>query len=382
MPHPNPPGRAKGGEIRYVALARELRRRIDSGEYPLNSRFPSAAAIRAETGLSHTTVLAALRWLSDAGAIRRGPSKRHGYRVVSGPQTPERIEGDPIPLPVKVILPFEHWNFVTNSILHHLERRCSEAHVRLILSNNRNSPEEETALVARVAEHETGALSALILVSACSPDTRDISALQAVQRTMPVVLVDRYLHRFKAPYVGVDNRAVGRRAVEHLHAHGCRHIAYISAFPGISTGRDRHEGYRAAVEELGMTYDPSAVRMAHRASASLPAVATYGHTAAEQLLSSGVALDSVVCNSDKTAVGAINCFREKKLRVPGDIRVVGCDNDELIEASSGMHITGFAYPYDLIAEEVLAIIRRHVQRPNTAPARVELEAEFVAGKTG
>jgi LacI family transcriptional regulator/LacI family xylobiose transport system transcriptional regulator len=149
---------------------------------------------------------------------------------------------------------------------------------------------------------------------------------------------------------------------------------------GVSTGRDRYEGYRAALEEAGIGYEPSLVLAEHQASESVTAVASFGREACARLLRDGP-VEGIVCNSDKTAVGVVQCLREQGARVPEDVRVVGCDDDQLIAASSGIRITGFAYPYEEIAEELLSLIRRLVRRPTTSPARVELEARFVQGET-
>jgi LacI family transcriptional regulator/LacI family xylobiose transport system transcriptional regulator len=248
------------------------------------------------------------------------------------------------------------------------------------LSNNRNLPDEEARLLRRVSERELNALSALVVLTARPPETADVETLRQIQPRVPLIQVDRYLHQLDAPYIGVDNRAVGRRAVTHLLDHGLRRVAYISAFMGVSTGRDRYEGYRAALEEAGVGYDPNLVLAEHQAAESISAVASFGGQACMRLLQEGP-VDGIVCNSDKTAVGVVQCLRQLGKRVPEDVRVVGCDDDQLIAASSGMRITGFAYPYEEIAEELLLLIRRLVRRPAVSRTRIELEARFVQGET-
>lgn len=371
---------AQERDLLYVRLARQLRERIESGEYAPGAVVPTVATLMAESGYSRNTVLAALRRLSDACLIRRAGAKRLGYRVVPR-ESSEHIDTDPLPLPVKVVLPFEYWNYVTSSILHVIETHFTRAGIRLILTNNRNAPDEERRILTRVAEVELESLSALVLITSRPPDTTHLGTLQRIRSRIPVVQVDRYLQAFQAHYVGVDNRSVGRRAVRYLAGHGCRRIAFVSGFMGISTGHDRLLGYRAGLEECGLDSDPALVCAEARQSVSLSSVAELGTEGARRILRSGRPVDGFVCNSDKTAVGVIRVMREHGRRVPGDVRVVGCDNDELIAASSGIRITGFAYPYEQLAEEILLLIRRLARRPSLPPARVELEAMFVEGET-
>ncbi|MBD3239014.1 MAG: substrate-binding domain-containing protein [Chitinivibrionales bacterium] len=373
--------RAKDRGLRSERLARQLQGRIESGEYAPGESFPTVVAIVAESGLSRNTVLAALRWLASAGLIRRVGAKRLGYRVVPPTESPERIDTAPLPLPVKVVLPFEYWNYVTSSILHAVEARFSRAGIRLMLTNNRNEPGEERHVLERVAEFELDSLSALVLITSRPPESVDLDTLRCIRSRMPLVQVDRSIQALQAHYVGVDNRSIGRRAVRHLVARGCRRIAFVSGFMGISTGHERLAGYRAGLDECGLSIDPTLVCAENRQSVSVTSVAELGAEAARRLLATGP-VDGVVCNSDKSAVGVIRALHERGLRVPADVRVVGCDNDELIAASSGIRITGFAYPYEQLADEILVLIRRLAHRPTLAPSRVELEAPFVVGETG
>ncbi len=368
-------------DLLYVRLARQLRERIESGEYAAGAAMPTVAALTAESGLSRNTVLAALRRLSDAGLIHRPGAKRLGYRVLPPQGSAEHIDTDPLPLPVKVVLPFEYWNYVTSSILHVIEAHFTRAGIRLILTNNRNAPDEERRILRRAADVELDSLSALVLITSRPPDSTELDALRRVRSRIPVVQVDRYLRAFQAHYVGVDNRSIGRRAVRYLAERGCRRIAFVSGFMGISTGHDRLAGYRAGLEESGLRCDSALICAEDRQSVSLSSVAELGTEGACRILATAGAVDGFVCNSDKTAVGVIHVLRERGLRVPGDVRVMGCDNDELIAASSGIRISGFAYPYEQLADEILLLIRRLARRPSLPPARVELEAVFVEGET-
>ncbi|WP_020525787.1 LacI family DNA-binding transcriptional regulator [Catelliglobosispora koreensis] len=137
-------------------------------------------------------------------------------------------------------------------------------------------------------------------------------------RPLPIVLVNGYAEGIEAPFISCDDRTAGDLAVSHLAALGHRKI-------GLITGPDRYfpvkrkiEGYRAAVSRLGLE---------EIISLSLFGVEG-GDAAASRLLDRGVT--GFVCGSDLMALGAIRAARQRGLRVPEDVSIVGYDDSPLI----------------------------------------------------
>lgn len=58
-----------GAEFPYLQLARILRERIASGEYPPGSKLPTIIDITAQTGLTAMTIRRSMRLLADEGLI-------------------------------------------------------------------------------------------------------------------------------------------------------------------------------------------------------------------------------------------------------------------------------------------------------------------------
>ncbi len=84
---------------------------------------------------------------------------------------------------------------------------------------------------------------------ACYDDTH-LRVLRT--RGMPFVLVDRYLNGLVAHRVTQDDYGGAYLATKTLAADGCRRIGYVSLDIDVSSIRARHEGYRAALQQLGM----------------------------------------------------------------------------------------------------------------------------------
>jgi DNA-binding GntR family transcriptional regulator len=76
-------GVSEEGGARYLQVARELKRAISDGRYPVGSRLPTELELCESFGISRFTAAAAIRVLSSAGLITR--RRRIGTEVIATP---------------------------------------------------------------------------------------------------------------------------------------------------------------------------------------------------------------------------------------------------------------------------------------------------------
>jgi LacI family transcriptional regulator len=146
----------------------------------------------------------------------------------------------------------------------------------------------------------------------------------AALRDVRAVLLGARTADASLPSVVPDEVAAARSAVETLVEHGHRRIGWVTtAEPGPATF-ERLAGYRRVLEERGLSFDPSLV-----------AVGVSGDThsgldAAGRLLDRPDRPTALFCFNDRMAMGAYRAIRQRGLRVPQDVSVVGFDNMEQI----------------------------------------------------
>lgn len=117
-----------------------------------------------------------------------------------------------------------------------------------------------------------------------------------------------------------DNVGGMRRATLHLARLGHERIAHLTFSPTGFVGTDeRLEGYRRALEESGLTFDPDLVVEVGYSAAS-------GATAMRALLDRGRPFTALTCGNDTVAMGALATLDDAGLRVPEDVAVVGFDD--------------------------------------------------------
>jgi len=181
-----------------------------------------------------------------------------------------------------------------------------------------SSFEEDPALEAS----EVDALLArqvdgIIIASSQPPSSLEL--FQRIrERKVPYVLIDRPVAGLQACFVGVDNRAIGRLATEHLIARGCRRIAHLRG-PEMRIAAERQAGYRQALLKHGLHPNSHyVVPGGHRDDT--------GYGGMKKLLDMVPFPDGVFCYNDPVAIGAMRAILEVEFKLPEDICVVGAGN--------------------------------------------------------
>ncbi|HEU5005548.1 MAG TPA: LacI family DNA-binding transcriptional regulator [Jatrophihabitantaceae bacterium] len=137
---------------------------------------------------------------------------------------------------------------------------------------------------------------------------------------VPLVLVDPFGSADPTiPAIGATNWAGGLAATEHLTGLGHRRIGVITGPRRLLCSQARLDGYRAALERVGVPADPALIKYGdfHHPS---------GRAAALELLELEDPPTAIFAGSDQQAFGVYEALRARGLRVPHDISVVGFDD--------------------------------------------------------
>lgn len=119
--------------------------------------------------------------------------------------------------------------------------------------------------------------------------------------------------------VSIDNYLGGRLAMNHLLEQGCRQIGHISGPLDWWEARQRMAAWKDALIEAGLDASDNYCVEGNWSSAS-------GALAIEKLLEQYPDMDAIFVANDQMALGVLQFFAEKKIRIPEDIAIVGFDN--------------------------------------------------------
>ena len=206
---------------------------------------------------------------------------------------------------LEVVMPFDWWN----RVLYDMARVTNQLGYHFVISAITPDQFAETL--------QSGAsrfIDGFVLVP--FPAIDDYDELLRLTDGVPFVQIGARLGSNK-PSVCFDQARGERLATQHLIDLGHRQIAEISGPLHNYDGYDRHTSWLAILKEYGITPGLSI-----EGNFTIES----GYAAMTQLLDSQTQFTAVVIGNDSMAFGAHTAIRERGLRVPDDISIVGFDN--------------------------------------------------------
>ncbi|MGD8626601.1 MAG: LacI family DNA-binding transcriptional regulator [Anaerolineae bacterium] len=200
-------------------------------------------------------------------------------------------------------------------IVQAVERTALDRGYSVILSSSDARPELEIAAVEMLrSKRVDGVIVTSSRVGAIYQEYLD-------RLGVPVVLINSHSQQ-QGPYtfsVSVDNRHGAWLATRHLLELGHRRVAYVTGAVDHSDDRERLAGYRQALAEAGIAFDPGLV---------VPGTGRVGggQRAWPRLQVLPEPPTGVFCYNDMTAIGLLHAARQAGVALPGRLAVVGFDD--------------------------------------------------------
>lgn len=139
---------------------------------------------------------------------------------------------------------------------------------------------------------------------------------------VPTVLLNCYTGQRQQPSIIPSEVAGGFTATEFLLQHGHRRIGLINGEPWMDASRDRLKGYRQALATADVPFDSELV-------CNGDWMPDAGYRRTYELLRLKRPPTALFCANDLMAVGAMEALAELGIDVPGEISVMGYDDQEV-----------------------------------------------------
>lgn len=233
----------------------------------------------------------------------------------------------------------------------------------LLIASTESDPAAETAAIERLLEQRVEGL----IYAATWHRPVDVPELA---REVPTVLVNCVDREGRYPAVVPDEHTGGRRATERLLQAGHRRIGFINLDPDIPAAVGRRLGYREVLRESGIRIDENLEISGH-------ATADGGYDAASALLDLADPPTAIFCANDRMAMGAYDAIKERGLRIPHDVAVIGFDNQELIAAYLRPGLTTVALPFEQMGATGVEILAGIIAGQPTATGTVTVDCPLL-----
>lgn len=151
------------------------------------------------------------------------------------------------------------------------------------------------------------------------------------------VLVNCYSSDYSLPSIVPDEVEGGCIATEFLLSKEHRRVAMISGKPHLPATTGRIEGFRQALAAKNLL-DEGLMRFGGWWQEN-------GYASTLDLMRLPDPPTAIFCANDRIAMGSYGALQELGLSIPGDVAVVGFDNQEVIAAHLRPKLTTVALPY-------------------------------------
>lgn len=200
-----------------------------------------------------------------------------------------------------------------------METRAKALGLATILCNTGGSVDAEADYVIMLLQRRVGGM---IFISSEGADLRARHGhySRLLREGAQLVFVNGGPRGIDAPTVGIDERAAGRLATEHLLSLGHERIGFVAGPSHYVPTQEKEAGRVEALAAAGV----SANGYVAHGTFSIEG----GRRAIRKLLSGSSPPTGVICSSDLMAIGAMQEAQSRGLRVPDDLSVIGFDGIE------------------------------------------------------
>ncbi|GAA5178991.1 LacI family DNA-binding transcriptional regulator [Niveibacterium umoris] len=274
-------------------------------------RGASVAEIAARTGVPVGTVARVLSASGSNDAERRRAVREAGELLSAESTASEGAPGICAAKTIGVLTELSESSYCSTLTAGIADALAAHGYTALRISGEWSARQEAEQVLQLAARRADG----VILLGSMMDDAQ----LLRLSAHLPIVLTGRMLCGERVRSRCVDNLGGARLAVNHLLSLGHRRIAHIAGPPDQWDARERLAGYRVALEEAGLRFDPNLVVQGGFLKGG-------GLAAMHALLERAAAFTAVFAGNDLSAWGARIALQRYGIRVPDDISLVGFDD--------------------------------------------------------
>lgn len=241
-----------------------------------------------------------------------------------------------------------------------VEDTAYERGYSVLLCNSDENPEKEQLYLDLMRDAQVAGVI-------FSPTRHTVSQFNALNIDFPTVLIDRSPRNGDVDAVLLDNTAAAHELTAHLLDQGYERIAaLLGEFS--TTGRERQQGYEAALREHGTAPVPELIKYVQ------PRIET-GRAATLELLALPQPPDAIFTSNSLLTAGALQAIRDRGLTIPDDVALVGFDETTwaaLVQPA----ITLIEQPTHEIGKTATELLLRRIGDPQRPPRKIILQGEL------
>jgi DNA-binding LacI/PurR family transcriptional regulator len=197
---------------------------------------------------------------------------------------------------------------------------------------------------------------------------QNIKELQ--KEEIPFVFLNKFIGSGMVNAVGINNYSAVELAIEHLVDIGRKRIAVINGGMMSVDGVERFEAFKKVLEKFDIEFDKRLI-----GEGNFFYDEAYEET--KRLLTLNMEKpDAIFCANDLMAIAAINAARDRGLKVPEDIAVVGFDDLEAGRYFSPA-LTTIRPPHQDLGGKAIDLLLKIIENPKRQVEEISLDSKLI-----
>ena len=239
----------------------------------------------------------------------------------------------------------------------------SQGYSIFLCNTDENAAKQRRYLEVVISQRADG-----VIIAPSDSKAENLALLR--KRRIPTVVMDRQINGWEVDTVMGDSVSAARSLVKHLIDLGHRRIAMISGPQTTSTSTERVIGYRLALDEAGISYDPELVKFGEYRSIS-------GERLTHQLVAASNRPTAIFAANNVIALGVIDALSAHDMRIPQDMALVSFDDLPNTSRLFPFLTVAVQPAYDLGANAAQLMLSRLESDQSPAPRRVILPSRMI-----
>jgi len=235
-------------------------------------------------------------------------------------------------------------NFFFSEVLGVISNLAFEAGYSVMIYQSNEAGDIEYQNLEAVKENRVAG----VIASVANVEKNKDNYHQLENTGIPVVLFDRCYTDVSIPRVKIDNYQGSFDATEYLIQSGRKSIAFYRGSPGNPVFDSRFRGYKDALIKYGLAFREDLI---FKGGLELED----GNSLLRKVTGSGRKIDALICVVDMVALGVISGARDSEFDIPGDLALIGFDNEPAGRIISPA-LTTVAQPVELIGSTAFSLL--------------------------
>lgn len=221
---------------------------------------------------------------------------------------------------IGVIIP-EVVHFFFSNVIEGIMKYTEEKGYRVLITLSNNSIAQEKKQVKLLFNTKVDGV--IVSLANETKNAKHFNILKEYE--IPIVMFDKVNDIFQCNKVKIDDKYSAYMATEHLIKKGCKKIAHIRGPKNPSNAIARFLGYKEALQENGMEFNPDWVKECEEVNFE------EGFNYTMELLKSKNRPDGIFAVTDQVAVGAIRAAQELGIKIPQELKIIGFSDSQIAQ---------------------------------------------------